>query len=386
MAIYHLSVKPISRSAGRTATAAAAYRSGAQITDERSGEQYDYTRKRGVLHTEIVAPADAMQWAQNRAQLWNAAEMSERRKDACTAREYEVALPSELSLDQQRELVREFARGMVDTEGCAIDIAIHAPRKYTKAERDEMIAAGDDDPPEHNGNYHAHMMRTTRKVDAEGMGDKLDTEKAGRKRKADLEAVRGKWGDLVNGYLQRYAPETAPVDHRSLVEQRITDREPGMHLGPAAAGYERRTGQKSRRREEHEAEIEQRLRAAAQAGQQERDFDRQIIDLRSSLAQAYRERDEALKRATDALFDPEPTLTPQKALQTPDWHKATPTPEPQKPRWHAEISPIDRLLQSQSDLDRLNELKREADAERLRQDIEKQRNDQDNDKDLDFDY
>ena len=98
MAIYHLSVKPISRSAGRSATAAAAYRAGelgAPIVDERTGDVHDYTRKRGVLSADIVLPDGAPSWAQDRPRLWNAAELAEKRKDACVAREYEVALPAE---------------------------------------------------------------------------------------------------------------------------------------------------------------------------------------------------------------------------------------------------------------------------------------------------
>jgi hypothetical protein len=94
MAIYHLSVKAVSRSAGRSATAAAAYRAGCEITDTRTGEVHDYTRKGGVESADLVLPGGAPEWAADRAALWNAAEHAERRKDACVAREYEVALPS----------------------------------------------------------------------------------------------------------------------------------------------------------------------------------------------------------------------------------------------------------------------------------------------------
>ena len=160
MAIYHLSVKPISRSAGRSATAAAAYRAGVEIADERTGEVHDYRRKGGVESADIVLPDGAPEWATNRGALWNAAEKAEKRKDACVAREYEVALPAELSPAERRRLALDFAQEMANREGCAVDVAIHAPGK----EGDER-------------NHHAHILRTTRKVAIDGLGAKLDTER-----------------------------------------------------------------------------------------------------------------------------------------------------------------------------------------------------------------
>ena len=97
MAIYHLSVKTISRSQGRSATAAAAYRAAIEIVDERTGEIHDYQRKGGVECTEIILPDNAPDWATDRAALWNAAEQAETRKNSTVAREFEIALPSELS-------------------------------------------------------------------------------------------------------------------------------------------------------------------------------------------------------------------------------------------------------------------------------------------------
>ena len=125
MAIYHLSAKPISRATGRSATGAAAYRAGETITDERTGLVFDYGKKRGIDHSEIMAPANAPEWAHDRAKLWNAVEHSEKRKDSQVAREVEVALPTELNLDQQRELVRSFARSQFVDAGMVADIAIH---------------------------------------------------------------------------------------------------------------------------------------------------------------------------------------------------------------------------------------------------------------------
>lgn len=275
MAIYHLSVKAISRSAGRSATAAAAYRAGCKIADERTGEIHDYTRKRGVESADLVLPEGAPEWASHRPRLWNAAELAEKRKDACVAREFEVALPSELSPAERRRLAVDFAKDMANREGCAVDVAIHAPGRE-----------GD------NRNFHAHILRTTRKVEAEGLGAKLDTEKAGRKRVNDLEAVRTLWANLTNERLRENGID-AQVDHRSLKAQGI-EREPTQHLGPAASGYERRTGEPSRKRQEFEREAAERLARAKAAGELERqgrEADRSILDLSGDLNAAKAERD-----------------------------------------------------------------------------------------------
>ncbi|WP_407605352.1 MobQ family relaxase, partial [Pseudomonas aeruginosa] len=228
------------------------YRAGCEITDTRTGEIHDYTRKQGVVSADIVLRNGAPDWAADRSALWNAAEHAERRKDACVAREYEVALPSELSSEARRQLALDFAKQMADREGCAVDVAIHEPGKE-----------GD------SRNHHAHILRTTRKVGPEGLTDKLDTEKAGRNRKADLEAVRASWADLTNERLRQYGIEET-VDHRSLKEQGI-DREPTRHLGPAATGYERRTREPSNKRLEFEADVAERLMRAKEAGQLERE-------------------------------------------------------------------------------------------------------------------
>lgn len=274
MAIYHLSVKAISRSAGRSATAAAAYRAGVEITDTRTGEVHDYTRKRGIVSADLVLPVGAPEWAADRSALWNAAEHAERRKDACVAREYEVALPSELSAAARRQLALDFAQEMADREGCAVDVAIHEPSK-----------GGD------NRNHHAHIMRTTRKVEAEGLGAKLDTEKAGRNRAADLEAVRARWAELTNERLRQHGIE-ATVDHRSLKAQGI-DREPTQHLGPTATAIERRTGQASRKRLDFDQDVAERLTQAKKAGELERlgqVLERSILDLSGDIEAAKNQR------------------------------------------------------------------------------------------------
>jgi len=277
MAIYHLSVKPVSRSAGRSATAAAAYRAGAGITDERTGQTHDYTRKGGVESAALVLPDGAPEWASDRSALWNAAERAEKRKDACVAREYEVALPSELPPEERRRLAADFAREMANREGCAVDVCIHAPGR-----------GGD------GRNHHAHLLRTTRKVGAEGLGAKLDTEKAGRNRKQDLEAVRERWAELVNERLRRHGID-GQIDHRSLEAQGI-GREPSRHLGPAVSGLVRRGASSDVARRMAE-EADARLSAARETGRIERELDRSILDLSGDLAGATRERDERQREA-----------------------------------------------------------------------------------------
>ena len=286
MAIYHLSAKAVSRGAGRSATAAAAYRAGERIEDERTGAVFDYARKRGVEHREIVMPSSCA-WQPDRAALWNAAEAAERRKDACVAREVEVALPAELTADQRRALARDLARSMADAEGCAVDVAIHAPHRQ-----------GD------GRNHHAHILRTTRRVEGEGLGAKLDTEKAGRNRRADLEGLRGRWAVLTNEHLAR-AGHAERVDHRTLEAQGLK-RTPTRHLGPAATGYERRTGEPSERRKswQMEAEASQRLASAAAQAPEVRHIAHQEIALDADLGAALRERERV--RAVQAVERPRP--------------------------------------------------------------------------------
>src|SRR3546814_20364808 len=127
MASFHLAVKAIGRSAGRSATAAAAYRAGVEITDERTGLVHDYTRKQGVEHSELMLPTDAPAWAADRERLWNAAELAETRKNQTVAREYETELPVELAAAERRELGLGRAQGTHDRHRVAVAVSIPAP-------------------------------------------------------------------------------------------------------------------------------------------------------------------------------------------------------------------------------------------------------------------
>ena len=120
--MYHFHVTAISRSKGRTATAAAAYRAADKILDERSGNIHDYTKKKGVESTTLIFPSGVNLPLPERSQLWNAAEKAENRKDnKCTvAREYEIALPAGLSADKRRELAHELGKHIADRYGVAV--------------------------------------------------------------------------------------------------------------------------------------------------------------------------------------------------------------------------------------------------------------------------
>lgn len=235
MASYHLSVKTIKRSAGRSATAAAAYRSASVIACDREGRMHDYTAKRGVDACFILAPVDAPDWAQDRAMLWNAAEARETRSNSVTAREWELALPSEISDAARIDIARAFAQQLVERYGVAADVAIHAPHR----EGDQR-------------NHHAHILTTTRVLSAEGLTDKTRILDAASTGGPEIEAMRGYWAELQNRALE-LAGQEERVDHRSLEVQREEalslgdtlkaeelDREPELKLGPAANAIERR--------------------------------------------------------------------------------------------------------------------------------------------------
>ncbi|WP_300587433.1 MobQ family relaxase [Marivita sp.] len=263
MASYHLSVKTIKRSAGRSATAAAAYRVGERIECQREGRIHDYTRKQGIEETFILTPKDVPDWATDRSRLWNEVEASETRRNSVTAREWELALPSEISAEARAQITRDFAEQLVERYGVAVDVAIHAPHR----EGDQR-------------NHHAHVLTSTRKLEAGGFTDKtrvLDSAKTGG---VEIEQMRGVWAELQNRALER-AGDAERVDHRSLDAQREAalkrgdelsaeelDRDPELKLGPAANSMERRAKAAAARESRDYAPVTERgamVHAARQA-------------------------------------------------------------------------------------------------------------------------
>ena len=188
----------ISRSQGRSATAAAAYRVAERIEDRRTGLTFDYAARGGVDHTEIIAPDHAPDWVRDRSELWNRVEESETRKNSQVAREVRVALPDELTHAQRLELVREFVRSQFVDRGMVADIALHAPGR----EGDER-------------NHHAHILLTTREVGEDG----FTTKNRDWNKVEVLEGWREAWARDSNAALERAGIEDR-VDHRTLVAQR----------------------------------------------------------------------------------------------------------------------------------------------------------------------
>ena len=143
----HIPVSIIKRSEGRSAVAAAAYRSGTKLTNEWDGLTHDYTRKGGVVHAEIMLPAHAPRSFADRSTLWNSVEQIEKARDSQLAREIEAALPRELSREQQLALVRAYVRDNFVDKGMCADFAIH---------------------DKGTGNPHVHIMLTVRPLKENG--------------------------------------------------------------------------------------------------------------------------------------------------------------------------------------------------------------------------
>lgn len=185
-----------------------------KITDQRTGEVHDYTRRRGVECAELVLPAGAPEWAADRAKLWNAAEQAETRKNSTVAREFEIALPDELSPPERQRLARDLALEIVERHGCAVDVAIHAPGKK-----------GD------NRNHHAHILLSTRRLGSAGFTEKTrELDSGGHV----VTQWRERFANLQNERLREAGIE-ARVDHRSHKARGIEEL-PGQHHGPAVAG------------------------------------------------------------------------------------------------------------------------------------------------------
>lgn len=235
MAIYHCTCKIISRGQGRSAVGAAAYRSGEKLYNEYDGIEHDYTKKGGVVYSEIMLCENAPKEYQDRQTLWNAVEQIEKSSKAQLAREYEVALPVELSREEQIKLVRDFAKENFVDNGMCVDFSIH---------------------DKEDGNPHAHIMLTTRPIEKDnswGVKQKKEyiLDKNGQKQydkkkqtykcktvkttnwdsKEFLQRSRESWAEKINQELEKKSlPQR--IDHRSLKEQGV-DRVPTIHEGGA---------------------------------------------------------------------------------------------------------------------------------------------------------
>lgn len=252
MAMYHCSIKNISRSGGKSAVASASYRAGEKLEDLETGLTHDYSKKTEVVYSEIFLCENAPIEYQDRATLWNAVEQKETASNSRLAREWEVALPNELTLEQSKELVRGFAQSLAD-EGMCVDANIHWK----------------------NGNHHAHIMGTVRAINEKGEWTAktrkvYDLDENGQKipqidKKTGLQKVDGqnrkqwkshkedytnwnskekveewreRWADQCNKALEK-AQSIERVDHRSFERQGI-ERIPTIHEGYVARQMEQR--------------------------------------------------------------------------------------------------------------------------------------------------
>jgi len=249
MVIYHCSIKIISRGKGKSAVAAAAYRAGELIKNEYDRIIHDYTRKGGVVHTEILLPENAPDEYTARAVLWNAVEKIEKAKNSQLAREIELALPAELTRQQNISLVCEYVQQHFVSAGMCADICIHDKK---------------------DGNPHAHIMLTMRPLNKDRpWGDKqkkeyvldkndnkiYDPKKRQYKCKSipttdwneqtKAEEWRAAWAEAVNTVLERHSIVDR-IDHRSYERQRASGngiaagQVPTVHMGVAAMQMERK--------------------------------------------------------------------------------------------------------------------------------------------------
>jgi len=215
----------IGRSAGRSATAAAAYRSGEEVRDERTGKVHDYTGKSDIYGSEILLPEGAPERLGDRVTLWNEVEQVEKRKEAQLSREVMIALPAELSHDQKEALAREYVQEEFVSQGMIADIGYHDFESH---------------------NPHAHIMLTMRSVSEDGFGKK----QRDWNKRAAIAAHRQAWAAHANQALDR-AGYAERIDHRSLEDQGV-EREPQIHLGAKvmemeARGISTQVGAESRR-------------------------------------------------------------------------------------------------------------------------------------------
>ena len=218
---YHCRVGTMSRSAGRSAVAAAAYRMGISLRDRGADVTHDYSRRSGVLRSYLLAPEGAPAWAYQPEAVWNAVEFAEKRSNSTVAREVELALPASVSAQERNAIARAFAEELVERYGVAVTVALHEPSRF-----------GDD------RNYHAHILFTTRVMGPRGLGEKTrildDIRKTGPE---EVRYLREFAADLINDALERAGLDER-VDHRSFKDRGI-DQEPTEHLGPTASQMER---------------------------------------------------------------------------------------------------------------------------------------------------
>lgn len=254
----HAPVKVVQRSKGRSAVAAAAYRSGESLEDERTGITHDYTRKHGIEMTALLLPDNAPEFAHDRSALWNRAEAAEKHPRAQTAREIEISFPHEFNVKQRREAAQRIGQ-LIVARGYAADIAMHQPA-----------------PKSDKRNHHCHILWTTRKFENDGWAKtKERTFDDLKKGPEEIKKLREEVAGVLNNIATR---ERLPVyvEHLSY-ETRGEELEPTHHMGPMATEIER-DGRKSHIGEKNR-EIMARNEQRRQLHQQKKVIDLELARL-----------------------------------------------------------------------------------------------------------
>jgi hypothetical protein len=352
MAIFMMKQKTFPRGKGACVTQASAYRAGERIRDERTGRMHSYLGREDVVYKEVLVPSEfvgnaGIAWTQDRAELWNAVERTDRR-NAQLGREVMVVLPEELSAERRTQLVRGYAQELADKYRCAVDTTIHLPRP----ESDER-------------NHHAHLLLTPREVTPTGLGRRTSLELSGTERRAiglcgskeELLWRRERWAEVANEALARDG-FSVRIDHRALrtIEP---NREPELNLPLYIRKIELATGKPTRVGDDLRRQHRERVVARAKGPEElarvvkaqkevarmavmrrralERDFTKNVprsVLSREELLQQRRERYQAEKERFQAL-----SPAAQSAQRWLKWRQRnvemTPTPEDSIQKWRA---------------------------------------------------
>ena len=245
IALFHFHVTQIKRSAGQSAVAAAAYRSGEKLHSEYYGEDSDYTRKGGVVCSEILLPAHALPEYADREILWNAVEKVERGKKAQLAYSFDIALQNEFSMEENIALARRFLLEQFVSRGMIVDFAVHSPDKESGISNPHFHVMCPIRPIEANGKWgnkqrREYVLDENGERIPDGKGDyvfnAVPTTDWGSPE--TLEHWRQAWAELCNA---KFAEKELPcrIDHRSYERQGV-DLLPTIHEGPTVRAMERK--------------------------------------------------------------------------------------------------------------------------------------------------
>lgn len=301
MAIFHCQVTIISRGSGQSACASAAYCSGETITCQRTKTTHDYSRKKGIDHSEILfSTISKKTFVENRSSLWNSVEAAEKRKDSQLARSVVVALPTELDNQTKIQLVREFIKENFTDRGMIADLNIHEINSH---------------------NPHAHILLTMRDLIETPTGEiEFGQKNRTWNERSFLEQYRANWAKTTNKYLE-LAQVPGRIDHRSLADQGI-ERIPQIHIGVAASAMERK-GMRTERGDLHRqitAANQQIATAQAEVYQIERTItaDRQPSSINFNQIRKDLEQLANRARENDRQKQQPPTPAP---IQKPTYHQ-----------------------------------------------------------------